>query len=276
MVKSMIYALQGALVGIGAILPGVSGGVLCVAFGVYEPMMALLTQPVATLKKRYRLLVPFCLGWLLGAVLLAKAVAVLFSLAAGVMLMLFLGLICGTLPELFKVSERSDPQKSWTPFVLSLVLSYFVFRLLEHGGGVAMAPNFASFLLCGALWGLSLVVPGLTSSSLLIFLGLYEPMTAGIGALDVWVLLPMILGIAITALPLAKGVTVLYRRHYAVISRTVLGFVVASTLTVFPSSFDTPIMLMLSLLCFAAGFAVARGMDVIGNKQQMQEREKKT
>ena len=63
MVKSIVYALQGALVGIGAILPGVSGGVLCVAFGVYEPMMALLTQPVATLKKSYRLLVPFCLGW---------------------------------------------------------------------------------------------------------------------------------------------------------------------------------------------------------------------
>ena len=39
--KSVLYALQGAIVGVGAILPGVSGGVLCVAFGIYEPMMAL-------------------------------------------------------------------------------------------------------------------------------------------------------------------------------------------------------------------------------------------
>ena len=63
---------------------------------------------------------------------------------------------------------------------------------------------------------------------------------------------------------------------YCMHSSFSMRFVVASTLTVFPSSFDTPIVLMLSLLCFAAGFAVARGMDVIGNKQQMQEREKKT
>ena len=40
--KSLLLAIQGAIVGTGAILPGVSGGVLCVAFGIYEPMMALL------------------------------------------------------------------------------------------------------------------------------------------------------------------------------------------------------------------------------------------
>ena len=43
--KSLILAVQGAIVGTGAILPGVSGGVLLVAFGIYEPMMALLSHP---------------------------------------------------------------------------------------------------------------------------------------------------------------------------------------------------------------------------------------
>ena len=38
--QSVLYIIQGAIVGVGAILPGVSGGVLCVAFGIYEPMMA--------------------------------------------------------------------------------------------------------------------------------------------------------------------------------------------------------------------------------------------
>ena len=42
--KNIMYAIQGAIVGVGAILPGVSGGVLCVAFGIYEPMMAMLSK----------------------------------------------------------------------------------------------------------------------------------------------------------------------------------------------------------------------------------------
>lgn len=52
----LILLLQGAIIGTGAILPGVSGGVLCVAFGIYEPMMTLFEHPVHSLKKYYGLL----------------------------------------------------------------------------------------------------------------------------------------------------------------------------------------------------------------------------
>ena len=70
----LLYAVQGAIVGIGAILPGVSGGVLSVAFGVYEPMMELLTHPIPAIKKHFELFVPFGIGWILGFLLLAKGI----------------------------------------------------------------------------------------------------------------------------------------------------------------------------------------------------------
>jgi len=84
--KSILYALQGAIVGVGAILPGVSGGVLCVAFGIYEPMMALLTHPVQTLRAKYKMFVPFLLGWAVGFIFLAKGVELLFQLSPTVAL----------------------------------------------------------------------------------------------------------------------------------------------------------------------------------------------
>ena len=160
------------LVGIGAILPGISGGVLCVAFDVYEPIMEFLTSPVKAIKKHYRLFIPFSIGWIIGFMLLAKGVEILFAKSAAIALMLFLGLIGGTLPDLFKVSEKSDSQKSWTPFVLSLTIAYLFFHILETGGGKTLQPSVMSFLLCGFLWGLSLIIPGLSSSSLLIYLGI--------------------------------------------------------------------------------------------------------
>ena len=43
-IKNLILILQGAIVGTGAILPGISGGVLCVAFGIYKPMMELFQR----------------------------------------------------------------------------------------------------------------------------------------------------------------------------------------------------------------------------------------
>lgn len=267
-IRTLLYLLQGVFVGVGAILPGISGGVLCVAFGIYEPMMELLTHPFRALKKNYKMFIPIILGAMVGFILLAKAVELLFTRFASVSLMLFFGLICGTLPELFKTSEKSDPKKSWTPFVLALGLAFLLFQLLENGVTTVIAPSFWSYLLCGAVWGLSLIVPGLSSSSILIYLGLYEPMTAGIGAFDLSVLIPLFLGIGASALLLARLVEFAFRKQYAVISRIVLGFVFASSLKILPTAFESPLVLVISLLCFAVGFAVARGMDLVRGKQE--------
>ena len=266
--KSIMYAIQGAIVGVGAILPGVSGGVLCVAFGIYEPMMALLTHPVRSFKAYYKMFLPFLVGWAVGFVFLAKGVEILFELSPTVALMLFFGLICGTVPELFKKSEKSDPNSSWTPFVITVSLAYIFFHVLENSVSVAVAPTFASFVLCGVLWGLSLIVPGLTSSTVLIFLGLFEPLTAGIGSLDAAVLLPFLLGIGVTVLLFARLVTMLFEKHYPAVSRVILGFVIASSLKILPSSFDSLGVLAISLVCFAGGFIVARAMDRAEEKEK--------
>ena len=266
--KSLILAVQGAIVGTGAILPGVSGGVLLVAFGIYEPMMAMLSHPGKSAKLYYKMFVPFLVGWLLGFTLLANVVEAMFNASASVALMLFFGLICGTLPQLIKDSERSDAKMSWTPFVATLALAYFVFCLLEQGKTADVQTNAMSFVICGLVWGLSLIVPGLSSSSVLLYMGLYEPMTAGIASLDFSVILPLLLGLAITVAALARLVNTLYEKHYAVVSRLILGFVIASSLKIVPVQFESAGTLVLALVCFATGFALARFMDVAKNKQQ--------
>lgn len=265
-IKNILYILQGALVGIGAILPGVSGGVLCVAFGIYEPMMELLTHPWRAIKKNYKMFIPFIIGWIVGFIVLAGLIEALFARFAAIALMLFFGLICGTLPELFKSSELADKKKSWTPFVLSLAVAYLVFHIVENGVSTTIAPSFWGFLLCGVLWGFSLIIPGFSSSSILIYVGLFEPMTAGLAACDMSVVLPMLLGIVVIALIFARLVYMLFKKQYAIMSRIVLGFVIASTLKIIPASFKNAWELVISVACFALGFAVARIMDVKGSK----------
>ena len=75
--QAIVDFIEGAIVGVGAILPGVSGGVLSVAFGVYEPMMELLTTPLSAIKKHYRMFIPFGIGWIVGFLLLARGVEAL-------------------------------------------------------------------------------------------------------------------------------------------------------------------------------------------------------
>lgn len=267
-IKNLILIIQGAIVGTGTILPGISGGVLCVAFGIYEPMMALLSHPKKAFKSYYKMFVPFLIGWLLGFTLLANVVELLFSVSSSVALMLFFGLICGTLPELIKDSENSDSKMSWIPFVLSLAISYFIFCILEKGGVGNISISIWSYILCGAVWGLSMIIPGLSSSSLLIYMGLYEPMTAGIASLDFSVIIPLLIGLLITILLFARLVNSLYEKNYALVSRIILGIVISSSLKIVPVNFENIVSLIISVICFIIGFAVVRYMDYLREKQK--------
>jgi putative membrane protein len=201
------------------------------------------------------------LGWALGFVLLAKVVEGFFSFAPDVAIFLFFGLVCGTIPEMFKKSEESNKNGSWTPFVISLAVSYTLFHIIEAGEAVVIPANFLSFAFCGFMWGISLIVPGLSSSTVLIYLGIYVPLTEGIGNFDMAVLIPFGIGIVITVLLFAKFVNMLFKRHYSVISRIILGFVISSSLKTLPHEFKSPWTMILSLVCCVVGFAIAIVMD---------------
>ncbi len=65
--------------------------------------------------------------------------------------------------------RRGSPAASAPYRCLSL---FYVRHVLR----VSVTPNFGWYNFCGALWGASVVLPGLTSSSIMMALGLYEPL----------------------------------------------------------------------------------------------------
>ena len=61
-----VRLLQGALIGLGSVLPGISGGVLSVVFGVYKPVMELLASPGKHAKTHLPRLLPYFAGAAIG------------------------------------------------------------------------------------------------------------------------------------------------------------------------------------------------------------------
>lgn len=261
----VILFLKGMLVGTGAILPGISGGVLCVAFGIYEPMMALLSHPKETFPKYYQMFIPFLCGWVAGFLLLARLVEQLFEASSVIALMLFAGLIFGTLPQLLQ-EANSNQKHSWTPLILSIVVFVIVIRFLQSSNMNQIEPNSLWYIFAGVIWGLSLVIPGLSSSSLLIFMGIYQPMTSGIARFDLTVILPLLLGLGITVLTTARFIHHLFETKRSLVLMVVIGIVIASTISILPTDYTSWTTLLLSIPCFIGGYALSRLMDVKKDK----------
>lgn len=249
--------LCGALIGAGAILPGVSGGVLAVVFDIYRPFMEVLTRPRTAIPKYWKWFPPIALGWCVGFLGFAKGIAAAISFSNTVTTWLFLGLIAGTVPSLFReAGKEGRTAASWGSLLLCAGAVFAGLFYVSRVAEVSVEPNFWWYNFCGVLWGMSIVIPGMTSSSVMMALGLYQPMLEGLARLDLLVLSASLPGMVLAIALLAQLVSWFFRTHYAVAFHGILGFVLASTLVIIPTEY-APGEPLLSVLCCVGGFLLA-------------------
>ena len=250
--------LCGVLIGAGAILPGVSGGVLAVVFDIYRPFMEVLTRPRRAVPKYWKMLIPLGLGWAAGFMGFAKGISAAIALSAAATTWLFIGLIAGPAPSLFREAGKEGRSASaWGSFLLCAAAVFAGLFYVSRVVRVQVEPSFWWYNFCGALWGMGVVIPGMTSSSVMMALGLYQPMLEGLARLDLLVLSAALPGMFLTIALLARLVTWFFRRHYAAAFHGILGFVMASTLVIVPTEYAGAGEMALSALCAAAGFVLA-------------------
>jgi putative membrane protein len=268
----LIRLVQGAIIGISAILPGISGGALSVVFGIYQPMMALLAHPFRTFKTHMRLLLPVVIGGALGFFGLARVVEWMFRSNYNLAVWFFIGLIVGMLPSLFKeAGSRGRTGGSWAALLISAVVSFSILFIVQSRASINITPNTFWFFVCGLLWGLGMVVPGMSPSSILIFLGLYQPMAAGIAELSMKTILPLMAGVLLIVLAFARAINSLFEKNYGVAFHIILGFVIASTLAIIPLDFRSSSEAIGCALCFAAGFGISWLMDKTSQKKRVKQ-----
>lgn len=254
----LLRLAQGFIIGAGGILPGISGGVLAVIFGVYRPVMEVLAHPLGGLRRHFPLLLPVGLGAALGFLGGSGLILVLFDRSEKLATCLFIGLIIGTLPSLWTEAGQHGRSRG---ALLSCAASFLVLSAIllyaQYGAFYTMSADFFGFLFCGVLWGLSLIVPGMTSSSILMAVGLLTPMVEGFTRFDMSVILPWALGLAAVVLSLARVVNWCFRAHYPIFYHGVFGIVLASTLTIVPLHYDGARDALLCLLFALLGAAAA-------------------
>ena len=239
-IKRMIY---GALVGVGAILPGVSGGAFCAAFGIYRPLMDFIAHPKRNFKKNILFFLPFLVGCGLGFVLLAGLVGWLLDMEGIVPLIviaLFMGCIFGTFPSILQEANI----RRWKPLhyillALSFGLSLWGLVSMEKVSDMQALisdPKSLSYMLtwivCGAIFVLGFILPGMSPSTILICAGLYTPMTKGFWPINFSIVLPFLLGCALCLILFTKLASMLFRKAGRAMYAVIIGVVLSSTVRV--------------------------------------------
>ncbi|MGO2083912.1 DUF368 domain-containing protein [Vagococcus sp.] len=234
----LLRFIKGMFIGSGFILPGVSGGALAAIFGIYERIISFLAHITKNFKENVLFFIPVGLGGLTGVFLLSFGVSFLLGNYETIILWFFIGCIVGTVPSLWK--EAGKKGRSNADIMMMVVTFILGFAFLFYGSSIFqgnITQNFWTWMIAGALIGLGMIVPGLSPSNFLVYMGMYKAMSDGIKNVDFSVLIPLAIGGLACVLTLSKVMDYIFSIAYAKLFHFILGIVFASTIMIIPTSY---------------------------------------
>lgn len=250
-----IRLVKGIIIGIAAILPGASGGVIAVAMGVYRPVLDAVTKLFKNFRKSVVFLAPLGLGGLIGLLGTSRVVEWLMLNCKREVMWALIGMVLGGIPSLIREANEQGFRKRYLlgAVIGAAVIGAVAFAQEYSGGGEALPLNGWTAALCGALIGLGTVVPGISTSFILMYLGVYEPFLAAFNRFELDVLVCAGLGALAVIVLLVAMVKRLFDRHHGYAYYGALGLLAVSVVLIFPG-FGAGWEILLDAALLTAGF----------------------
>lgn len=237
----IVNCVKGIIMGAGMILPGVSGGVIAVIFGLYQDMVDAVLHFFKDIKKNLLFLVPIGIGGVIGIIVFGRILKILFDNYPVQTQYVFIGLILGGIPAVFKKLKGESFKNSHViygvvTFALSCAAVFFV-KPSMNAGDISLLGLFLS----GILLAFGSIVPGVSSSLLLMLMGTYQYYLEMIASLTsnvtIHLLLsfvPILLGVALGGILILKLVDLVMKRFSSQSYCAIIGFVLGSIAGILP------------------------------------------
>ena len=261
MKNSSINFIKGIFIGMGAILPGLSGGALAAIFGIYEPLINFVSNIKKDFKANIKFFLPVILGGIFGVFILSHILSFLLEHNLAEISIFFVGCMLGIFPNLIKQAGAKGREPIHLVLtagvaILSFLILSSAFATTAPTGRAAI--NTGTWVASGGIIGLGITFPGLSPSNFLMYLGLYQPLNVAISNLNFAILIPVAIGGLVSVILTAKLVAYLLRVAYTVVYHIILGLVLTSTVMIVPRVFNSNLVIA---LCLIAGVCVGIGMS---------------
>ena len=224
----------GALVGIVSTIPGVSGAVLAVCFGIYERLVADVADISHKIKEDFRFLMAVGLGIAFGILISFRGLDWILDNYLVASMMLFTGMILGQLPELWKYTEPKIKSSgaNIAAFAAGIVIMCMFLALASlEGEEVVLSHNPMSYvymLMIGVIFSVSHLIPGISGATVLLAIGLYPPLIETIVSLDIVLMVPLVVGIFIGLICFAKVIHRALTRYRKSTYMAIFGLTIGS------------------------------------------------
>ena len=276
MIKSF---LKGIVIGIANIVPGVSGGTMMVSMGIYDKLIHCITHLFSEFRKSVLFLLPIAVGMVAAIAASSFGLVYLFDNFPIQTNLLFVGLILGGLPAIWKkVKGKTMKAGHIVAGILFFAMVVGLAAMGESEGEAADlsfgAVNVIRLFGVGVIASATMVIPGVSGSMVLMLMGFYNPVLNAIkdfftalAAIDMdgilkgfGILIPFGLGVVAGVFGIAKLVEFIFEKFPLYAYWAIIGLIVSSPIAIllmgtFPAV--TVLSAVTGVLALAVGGVIA-------------------
>lgn len=271
--------LKGVVIGLANIIPGVSGGTMMVAMGIYDKLIHCITHLLKELKKSILFLIPIVIGMGIALVGGSFTIDKLFELFPLQTSLCFVGLVVGGLPAMWKnVKGNKIKPGHMIAFVAFFAVVVIMAFIGEANGSAAdlsfNVVNVVKLFVIGVVAAATMVIPGVSGSMVLLLLGYYNPIISTIsdffsalkdfdidGLLKGFgILFPFGIGVLVGIFAIAKLIEIIFTKFPLYAYWAIIGLIVASPIAIIAMGEFTTIGVLTivgGIIALAAGFIAA-------------------
>ena len=269
--KDIKLFIQGFIVGIGKIIPGVSGAMFAMMFGIYEKALDIISNLRTKLMKnlKYMLILATSIGLaiIFGSSIIKKCLENYYLPT----MLLFIGMMVGGIKPLMRnVKGKKLDTRSLVSAIIVVTILFLISLIdgVEKTEVLEKTPlTFLILIFAGFLDAFATVVPGICGTALLMILGYYNTVIGALSDLfnfsnlgtNLFILIPFGIGLFSGVFLISKLINYLFKNYKTETYYSIIGFALMSIVLLILEVLEKTYVLneiIIALVLFIVGYLI--------------------
>lgn len=268
----MILFIKGFIIGIGKIIPGVSGALLAINFKVYERAIEAVVNFFDDWKKNLLFITKLGSGIILSIVLCSNGIIYLLNNYRFITMMFFVGLICG---GTYNYATGIKCNYSDVLFMILFIVMLFIISYGNIFNSYEITHGFMDnvvFFIGGVIEVMSSIIPGISGTAIHLILGIYDSILMMISKIfdfqyvimNINLYISYGIGMMVSFIICMIVINYLLKRYPVIFSKIILGLCIYSILMLVIFTFSLKITILnfvLGIMLLIVGLLIGCLLD---------------
>ena len=236
MKAKIVLIFKGIVVGLGKIIPGVSGTMLAITLGIYDKCVYAISNFNKNLKDNMNLLFYIGIGLVISIGSFSNLVIFLLNNYYYVTMCFFVGLIIGGIPKLYNESKINVKELSNMALVIISFLIILILNSFNPEHTVKTEASFLTLIYIGFLESFAMIVPGISGTALLMLVGYYDVVIFRFSQIfnllslfdTIKFFIPFSIGMLIGVIIMSKIINICFKRYPVKTYCVIFGLILSS------------------------------------------------